>query len=125
MMKQTLTIPGQLPTLNETINDCKRHWSLYHAKKKKFTTLISLAVSHLKPIEGQVHLSFRWFTQDKRTDPDNIAAGGRKVILDGLVKGGILPGDSFGHIASFSDVFAIDRGNPRVEVEIARASRRK
>ena len=46
-MKQALTIPGHLPTLNETINDCKWHWALYYAKKKQYTTLIShLAVLH-------------------------------------------------------------------------------
>ena len=57
--------------------------------------------------------------QDKRTDPDNIAAGGRKVILDGLVEGGILPDDGWGDVEGFSDTFAVDKENPRVEVEIA------
>jgi hypothetical protein len=122
---QTLTIPCQLPSLNETIARSKRHWSKYAADKKEYTALIAnLARRQLRPVRsGLVYLTCVWYTRDRRTDPDNIASA-KKFILDGLVTAGILQDDSMKHIAGFTDHFAVDRGRPRVEVFIESATKR-
>lgn len=43
------------------------------------------------------------------------------MIQDALVHYGILEGDSWKHIAAFTDNFAVDTDNPRVEVTITKA----
>lgn len=49
---------------------------------------------------------------------DNISSFGRKVIQDALVKAGVLRNDGWKEIRGFSDRFAVDAENPRIEVEI-------
>jgi len=50
-------------------------------------------------------------------DPDNIAFA-KKFILDGFQKGGLIAGDGWKQVTSFSDSFSVDPGTPRVEVTI-------
>lgn len=60
-MKQHLTIPTELPALNEVIAESKRHYARYASLKREYTTLVAiLAQKGLKPVEGRVHLRFDW-----------------------------------------------------------------
>ena len=119
MTRQKLIIPCELPALNEVIDKSKRHWAEYAKQKKQWTRFIALlARLELQPVEKQVSLSITWVCKDKRKDPDNIVAGGRKIILDGLVSAGILRGDGWKQISGFTDTFAVDNKRPRVEVMI-------
>ena len=43
---------------------------------------------------------------------------GRKDIQDTLVKMGALKNDGWENIEGFSDSFAVDKGKPRIEIEI-------
>jgi hypothetical protein len=45
---------------------------------------------------------FELVEPDKRRDPDNIASAASKLILDGLVKAGVLEGDGWAHITGLS-----------------------
>lgn len=118
IMSQTLTIPCELPALNETIDASKRHFAAYAKQKRKYTSLVAtLARTQLKPTDGRTHLSFSWYCRNQRKDPDNVAAG-KKLVLDGLVAAGILKNDGWKQIEGFSDAFYIDRKQPRVEVRI-------
>lgn len=56
-------------------------------------------------------------TESFGRDPDNIT-GGQKFILDGLVRGGVIPDDSQKYIAGIIHRFRVDKRKPRVEVEI-------
>ncbi len=117
MTKQTLIIPCELPALNEVIDKSKRHWSQYAKQKKQWTRFVALlARLNLKPVEEQVSLSITWVCKDRRRDPDNIVAGGRKIILDGLVEAGILSNDGWSQIRGFVDNFDVDNHRPRVEI---------
>ena len=120
MQTQTLIIPCELPDLNTTLSESKRHWSKYSQLKREYTALVAaLARRQLRPVvSGCVHLSFVWYCRDRRKDPDNISAAGRKVILDGLVSAGILQNDGWKQVIGFSDSFEVDRDKPRVEVEL-------
>ena len=59
---------------------------------------------------------FVWNEPNRRRDLDNVAAGGRKLILDALVKAKILPDDDSTHVISFRDEFILDAQHPGVLV---------
>lgn len=42
----------------------------------------------------------------------------KKFILDALVKNSVIQSDGWRGVAGFSDLFAVDKDNPRIEVEI-------
>ena len=119
MQTQTLIIPCELPDLNTTLSESKRHWSKYSRLKREYTALVAaLARRQLRPVvSGRVHLSFVWYCRNRRKDPDNVCSA-KKFIIDGLVTAGILANDGWQQVSSFSDTFEIDPVNPRVEVII-------
>lgn len=57
--------------------------------------------------DGLAAISFHWVEGDMRRDLDNVAAGGRKVVLDGLVAAGVLGGDGWKHVRGFWDEFSV------------------
>ena len=63
------------------------------------------------------YLRFTWGEPNKKRDPDNIAAGGRKFILDALVHSGILPNDGWANVTGWCDVFTL-ADEPFVKVEL-------
>jgi hypothetical protein len=113
-MKQTLYIPIRLPSLNEIIAMRERDEAFrramrgrakrvpcpdgYTIAKKRLTEQIgNLARAELVPVAA-ARISSLWILTDRRTDPCNIVAGGRKFVLDGIVVGGILGGDGWRYI---------------------------
>lgn len=103
--------------MNQIIAKSKQHFAVYSKMKKKYTELVMECAEGLPVIES-ANFHIIWYAKDKRKDPDNIAAGGTKVILDGLVDSGILKNDGWKEIQSISHTFKVDKANPRVEVEI-------
>jgi len=123
---QALWIPARLPGLNELIAAAKSghgKGNAYARLKDNWTTTIAVLSSRarLQPMTGAVRLSFLWVEKDKRRDPDNVAGGGRKLILDGLVKAGVLTDDGVDEIRSWVDTFAVDKQRPGVRVELSAA----
>jgi len=123
----TFTIQGELPSLNEIIDACKRRrgkWNAYSTMKEKETKRIlqEFMVQGVRPpsIYRPVRINFRWISGSLKKDLDNIAAG-KKFILDAMVKGGILKNDTQEQVKGFSDSFELDRTNPRIEVEVMNA----
>ena len=116
-MRQKLVIPFQLPTLNQMVSQNR---FVYANLKKKFSQpVVALAKKELFPIvEYPIEVHCHWFCADTRSDPDNIAAGGKKLLLDSLQKARILSGDGWKQIVKFSDNFSKDPAQPRVEVEL-------
>lgn len=125
-MRQVLEISSELPTLNETVAETKKHWSRYASLKKAATEIVAwnCKAQRLKPIDAvetdddddRVTLVFDW--PHSRRDPDNQSFGA-KMILDGLVKAGVLPDDSRKWIAEIRHVFRrTDRDDQVVIVEI-------
>ena len=53
-----------------------------------------------------------------RRDGDNILSCGTKFIQDSLVHCGVLDNDGWGQIEHFTDDFAVDPKDPRIEVTI-------
>jgi hypothetical protein len=122
----TLWIPGPLPGLNELLDAAKGAGGrgMRYAKLKRGWTeaVWALAnVARLRRFDGPVVLRFEWVERDRRRDPDNVAAGGRKLVLDGLVKAGVLAGDGWASVAGWSDAFSVEKRRAGVSVTISPA----
>ena len=114
-----LFIGGPLPGMNELIDEAKKgkgKGNGYARLKKAWTDSIAIVAKTSRlPRFERARLSFRWFERGRRRDPDNVAAGGRKLILDGLVVAKVLPGDGWAHVAGWTDSFEV---GPRAGVEV-------
>ena len=123
-MTAQLWVPGPLPGLNELIAAAKGSGGRgagYARLKRAWTdTVWALAkAARLRQFTRPVSLHFLWCELHQRRDPDNVAAGGRKLALDGLVKAGVLQGDGWRWITSWSDSWTVDATKPGVMVSIA------
>jgi hypothetical protein len=96
-----LWIPRLAPNLNDLVRAAKHHRQAYNRIKESWAELILVCCcgsGHIR--RCSVH--FELVEQNTRRDPDNIASGAAKLILDGLVKAGVLEGDGWKHIAGLS-----------------------
>lgn len=111
-------LPIEYPSLNQYIK-IERGNKYQSAKvKKEYTNMTMYMAMNKKAIKTPCRLKFTWVMKNKRTDPDNICFG-RKFALDGLVKAGIIPDDTFKHIKGFTDDFkVVDELNKEVGVLI-------
>jgi Holliday junction resolvase RusA-like endonuclease len=116
-----LTIWGTLPGLNDIIREDRRNRHAGAKLKKEAEYAVTLcakkSLKRWRPA-GPVFMHYVWYEPNKRRDKDNVAAGGRKIVQDALVKAGYLKGDGWRDIAGFSDEFRVDKNEPRIEVEI-------
>jgi len=109
---QRIWVEGPLPGLNEMIASAKKRskgtkWNAYAALKKKWTVHLSFIFkAELRPVRT-AYVVFGWVEKNKRRDPDNIAAGGRKILLDSLVHAGIIKDDNWKYIDGFEDTFEV------------------
>lgn len=119
-MSQVFKIPGEFEGMNEIIALAKKHWSAYARMKETntFRAWVAIKAAKIQPVANPVLVSFHWICKDRRRDKDNVAAGGRKPILDGLEKAGIVRRDSWKLIDGFKDSFAVDRKSPGVVVTL-------
>lgn len=120
----SLWVPGQMPGLNDLIAAAKGFGGrgvAYAKLKKQWTeTVWGLAKRERLPYFERASFAFEWRESSRRRDPDNVAAGGRKIILDGLVLANVLPGDGWAHVARWIDRFEVC-GFPGVLVTITEA----
>ena len=101
-----LHIDYRLPGYNEAHNEARTHWSKAARTKKQYTDAISwlCKTQKLEPVKGKVNIDILWGTYKDRRDPDNVYSG-VKYILDGLVLGGVLEGDTKKYIGKISHDF--------------------
>jgi Holliday junction resolvase RusA-like endonuclease len=117
------TIEGELTDLNRYINVERMNKYAGASIKKKETRNVVYQTKDLEPIEKYpIHITMTWYCKNRRKDPDNIAFA-KKFILDGLYHAGIIENDGWKYIHGFTDVFKIDKINPRVEIEITHRKR--
>lgn len=116
-----VTIPWRMIALND-YTDTQRKNRYSGAKEKKqmqYDVQMILRkdrVSKIK-ITKPVFIRFVWVEKGRTRDKDNVAFA-KKIIFDALVSEGVIAGDGWRHVAGFSDRFALDKGNPRVIIEI-------
>lgn len=115
-MTTSLFVPGRLPGMNEIVKSAKGYGGRgygYAKLKREWTETVAILAraQKLTPME-RGRFRFEWFEPKpgkrfKLRDPDNVAAGGRKVILDGLVEAGVIPDDSWGVVLGWDDRFSV------------------
>lgn len=116
------TLQGEFTDLNTYINIERTHRYKASALKKQETNFIADLVSLEKvpPVNFYpVHIAFHWYTPNNRKDADNVCFS-KKFIMDGLVKAGVIFDDSRKFVNGFTDSFAVDKENPRVEITITK-----
>lgn len=115
-------IPGKLPGLNEYIS--AERANKYKAAKLKQDAERRIMYAARQQLRGvrytePVVLHYLWVEKNRRRDKDNIAFA-KKFIQDALVRCGVLQNDGWKEIENFTDAFAVDAADPRVEVTIER-----
>ena len=115
------TVQGELPTMNEIVEESKKHYMHYSKMKKTYTTLVKFCAMKLPKVES-ADFEITWYCKDKRKDKDNVIAG-QKFIFDGLVEAGVLKNDGWKEVGKVTHECLVDKGNPRVEVEILEVER--
>lgn len=123
---QSLWLGQVFPGMNEMIQAAKGNNGrglAYSAMKKRHTDDVYYAAkaARMRPIIGPVAISFDWFEETARRDPDNCRAAA-KFILDGLVKAGIIEGDGPHVIRYLRDTFVYRSKKPGVMVVIDSAT---
>jgi hypothetical protein len=117
-------IPLRLPGLNEIIDAAKRQgdghhrrWNAYNAERQKLLTDLAFLFRGV-PALGRIWVEFCWMEPNKRRDPDNIAAGGRKLVLDALKARGVITNDGWAEVAGWSDTFQVASTPAQVGVRL-------
>lgn len=127
-------IPKRLPGLNEIISANKRivPWLSKGRKRIYQYTILKketedYIAKHIIFQSGgnagkslvfkQAKIDFVWIEPNRRRDPSNVCAGGRKFLLDAMVKTGLLTNDNW-LIKDFSDSFKVDKVGAGVQVTI-------
>lgn len=110
---------NEIPPSNNKYMGNSRNFNEYRRKKERWHWLIKAALTRVKkprePYEhAAVHISY-YFKDRRRRDPDNYSG---KMILDPLVREGILKDDSFDNIVLTVSKSGVDKDNPRVEIEV-------
>lgn len=120
-MEYLLVIPGTLNNLNDYIAAERTNRHKGAKMKSDNGNTVAVAIRQCMRgvrIAGPVFMEYLWVEPNRRRDKDNISSFGRKVIQDALVSAGVLKDDGWKYVAGFSDAFAVDKGNPRIEVII-------
>lgn len=120
-MGSVLVIRTRFPSLNEMIAQAKNHWSAYAKQKRRHTDRVALEAraARLPRVKGPVIVCIAWIEPDARRDLDNVAAGGQKSVLDGLVQAGVLPNDTRRWVRGIEHHFPPpDKTDPRIEIEL-------
>jgi hypothetical protein len=101
----TLFVSGRLPGLNELLNQkatVSGNWNGYNRLKCQWYGQIALLV-RARGIQPQPagFMTFLFLEPTRKRDPDNLVAGGAKLLFDSLVGAEVLPGDGWLHNLGF------------------------
>lgn len=118
-MTYRFEIVGKLPGLNEIINENRASYRWAARNKKKWTeaTAWQIKMQCVPHITKSIVVRLTWFEKDKMRDPDNIAGGGAKILMDALQMARVLDNDGW-QIRGIIHNFKIDKKRPRVEVAL-------
>lgn len=118
-----LVIPFALPGMNELIGANRQSKYQGAGLKKYWQHRVEMVIKRkARPLREPVTITWVWVERDRRRDPDNVMAGGKKIILDALVKTKYLRNDGWGNIQPpMTDGWKVDKNHPRVELYIEEA----
>lgn len=107
-----------IPPSNNQYMGNSRNFNIYRREKERWHWLIKSALTKVKkpcePYErAAVHIMY-YFKDGRRRDPDNYSG---KMILDPLVREGVLKDDNFSAI-ELRLSGSVDKDSPRTEIEV-------
>jgi Holliday junction resolvase RusA-like endonuclease len=121
MTKQMIIVlNGRLPDLNQALKSAYSWRGGFGSLKKETEYNIKWQIMTAKPFEcfdKKVHITYKWYELNRLRDKDNIAFA-KKFINDALVSLKILHDDGWKHVDGFTDLFFVDKKNPRIEITI-------
>lgn len=108
----------EIPPSNNNYMGNSHNFNIYRREKERWWLLIRSALCRvdkpLRPLENATVCITYYFKDRRRRDPDNYSG---KMILDPLVREGVLKDDSF-NVVELRLSGAYDKVRPRTEVEI-------
>lgn len=125
-MSTELWIPRLAPNLNDLIRAKGGKGYAYNKLKKSWAQTVAFCVAGGRIMWGKpptlspcaVHIQL--VEPNRKRDPDNIAAGAAKLILDGLVQAGVLEGDGWDQVTALSFSWRVGK-HPGVRVVLTPA----
>ena len=117
-----LNIPMIPPSANVYI---RQYWAT-RAKLRDEWHLAVWALAneiHLPPMDKCTVNCTIYFRDQRRRDEPNFRLTLDKLVLDGLVRCGIIPDDDPSHVTSFVVTLDHDKENPRTEVAVTTCNR--
>lgn len=112
-------IIDEIPPSNNQYLGNSKSFNYYRREKERWHWLIKSALQKVKkpekPLEKAIVKITYYFKDSHRRDPDNYSG---KMILDPLVREGVLKDDSFDNIELHILKGGVDKIHPRTEVEI-------
>lgn len=122
--RNSFTISGRLPSLNDYVNACRTNWAKGAEFKRATEELIIWSIRSARnrgdcwPVTGPCMVEFVWYEAGRRRDLDNIYSA-KKYILDAMQKAGIIINDDRKHVVGLSDeIRETAKGCDRVHVII-------
>lgn len=114
------------PGMNEVVAENRRGWGAGSKLKARMTERCERYARQameetgwVAPL-GPVEVSLRWHEVSWRRDQDNVTSA-EKFVLDGMVRAGVLRGDSHRYIPKpTTHEIVVDREHPGVTVEVSR-----
>lgn len=122
-MKIQFTVPGKAPQLNDILRCKAAGHHAYNSLKKKWCNLVAwhasrAALGMQRRPRGMAEVSLFIVEGDRRRDPDNVAAGSRKFVHDGLVDAGVLLKDSPKYVSGKMPTEVFYTGSPGIRVTV-------
>lgn len=124
-----LVINGKFPSLNQFIeaNRVSRgNWNKGNQMKQEYQYILCCEIKkQLKnvKIDNPIIINYTFYEPNKKRDLDNISSFFHKIFQDGLVFCEVIKNDNWNYIIGFSDLFKIDKENPRIEITLAESKR--
>jgi Holliday junction resolvase RusA-like endonuclease len=105
-----------LPGMNEILGASNANRFGYARMKKKWGQTVGLfaRLQAFPPVSAPAHFEIECREKNRRRDPDNIAGGAQKIILDGLQEAGLLENDGWEHVLSLLVTWKVDAAKPGV-----------
>jgi len=116
-----ITIPGKFESLNKYILESKKQrgsWNGGNSMKQKDQRRIIQYIPSGVRLRNPVWIRYTYYEPNRKRDHDNVSGYFHKVFQDALVQAGVIPDDGWDDIVGYSDTFKVDRGRPRIEVEL-------
>lgn len=118
-VRQTFTVRGRLPGLNEYTKACRQSPHAGNEMKRRAQARVAEAIEayQVEPMEPRVRIDVTWVEKDRRRDMDNVVFA-KKFVWDALVEAGVIGDDGWDWIEGFSDRCIVRRDDPRVVVTL-------